>query len=142
MSCPYFHPVQPDARPGDSRSAMLPLGDFWTGLCYAVPGRPHQPDSATLRSQCNFGYARGTCPQFPAGNGPDAVRFTISRDDGASLRLYYVIERDHHPFSHGSLQYSIADASFHPAAAGKDLLSQASAYVQSYSRRKSESHAA
>jgi hypothetical protein len=98
-----------------------------------------------LRPLCNLGYARETCARFPAGDGPDAVRFTISRCDGATLRLYYVMERDHHPFAHGPLEYSRAARSFAaptasetPPAAQELVLRQAQAYVESYLRRKSE----
>ena len=108
---------------------MLPLGGVWEGLCRALPGEAHQPDHAVLQPLCNLGYARGTCARFPAGDGPDAVRFTVSGDDGATVRLYYVIERDHHPFAHG------------PVEAGQSatlLARQAEAYLRSYRRRKME----
>ena len=87
---------------------MLPLGDAWTGICRAVPDQPFLPGDSLLDAFCNLGYARGHCPRFPAGHGPDAVRFTIVSDDGAALRLYYVLERDHRPFAHGPLEFSVA----------------------------------
>ena len=117
---------------------MLPLGDSWAGACRAVADRAWQPDPATLRPLCNLGYARGTCAHFPPGDGPDAVLFTVSADEGASIRLYYVTERDHHPFAHGPLSYSVATASFTSAAPAEALESQARAYIASYLRRKAE----
>jgi hypothetical protein len=118
---------------------MLPLGGAWSGACCATPGDAWLPDSADAERRCNLGYARGICPRFPAGDGPDAIRFTITRDEGAVLRLYYVAERDHHPFAHGPLDYlrdsaAIADA----PPADETLTAQAAAYAASYLRRKSE----
>jgi len=116
---------------------MLPLGGHWSGICRAVPEPASQPDAATVRALCNFGYARGICDRFPEGDGPDAVRFTIASDDGATLRLYYVVERNHHPFAHGPLAYSRTLAAFAGHPADQALRSQAQAYVESYLRRKS-----
>jgi hypothetical protein len=116
---------------------MLPLGDHWAGACRAIPEQASQPDAATLRMLCNLGYARGACNRFPEGDGPDAVRFTIAGDDGATLRLYYVVEQNHHPFAHGPLAYSRALAGFAEPPAGQALRGQAQAYVESYLRRKS-----
>jgi hypothetical protein len=131
MSCPYFYPVEPRAS-----TAILPLGDRWAGVCRAVPDLPWQPDEAMLQRLCNLGYARGTCARFPSGDGPDAMRFTVSRDQGASLRIYYVLERDHHPFAHGPLDYSVASGAFVNPPAGETMSRQAQAYVESYLRRK------
>jgi hypothetical protein len=117
-------------------TAILPLGDRWAGVCRAVPDRPWQPDETMLGQLCNLGYARGTCARFPSGEGPDAVRFTVSRDEGASLRIYYVLERDHHPFAHGALDYSVAGGVFVSPPAGETMSRQAQAYVESYLRRE------
>jgi len=131
MACPYFDPVAPQVNGNGPEHAMLPLGGFWEGLCRALPGDPWQPDRATLHSLCNLGYARGTCTRFPAGDGPDAVRFAVTGDDGAGVSLYYAIERDHHPFAHGPIE--------NPSAVSSTLLArQAEAYIQSYRRRKKE----
>ncbi len=132
MSCPYFDPVAPQVPHSGPESAMLPLGDAWTGICRATPDQPWQPDNATLVPLCNLGYARGDCGRFPRDDGPDAVRFVVSGDDGATVRLYYVIERDHHPFAHGPLEHTSAGV----PGASPLLERQAQAYVQSYLRRK------
>ena len=70
-------------------------------------------------------------------SGPDAVRFTISRSDSTGLLLYFVQERDHHPFAQGPLEYSFA-AGF-GASVSPLLQRQATAYIESYQRRVSES---
>jgi len=138
MACPYFHPVKPRSQTDNSRSAMLPLGDVWEGLCRAVADAPREPDEATLLSYCNMGYARGCCSRFPAGDGPDAARFTIAGDDRDALQVYYVLERDHHPWSHGPLEFSRGTDSFLSPHPGEITLRLARAYVASYLRRISE----
>jgi hypothetical protein len=138
MACPYFHAVKPRGQTDNSRSAMLPLGDAWDGLCGANPDGPWEPDEITLLSICNMGYARGCCPRFPPGDGPDAARFTIAADTPETLRVYYVLERDHHPWSHGPLEFSRDGAPFAGTTAAESTLQLARAYVESYLRRISE----
>lgn len=135
MACPYFYPIEPGLGGTDPRSAMLPLGDLWAGDCSAAPGAPPSPGDPALRLLCNMGYARGACPEFPAGDGPDAVRFTVRGADGTGVRLYYVLERDHHPFAHGPLEYSLASRSLAAQPSGGSLSRQAEAYAESYLRR-------
>jgi len=118
---------------------MLPLGDAWTGICRAVPDRPFQPDDSLLEPFCNLGYARGHCAHFPADCSPDAMRFILVSDDGAVLRLYYVLERDHRPFAHGPLEFSVAQNEVTTPAEGSLTDRQARAYAASYLRRRPES---
>ena len=126
MACPYFHAVTVRSQTDNSRSAMLPLGDAWDGFCQAISDAPWEPDENTLLSCCNMGYARGCCTRFPAGDGPDAARFTIAGDDSETLRVYYVLERDHRPWSHGPLEFSRGGAAFlHPTAGDATLRSGA-----------------
>lgn len=116
---------------------MLPLGDLWAGVCRAAPGESCAPDADVLWPLCHLGYARGQCPRFPAEDGgADAVRFTIRGGDERVVRLYYVLERDHHPLAHGSLEYSLSRAALANAPANPILCRQAEAYVASYLRRK------
>jgi hypothetical protein len=135
MACPFFHPSAPLVAQSGAETAMYPLGDCWTGECRAGADAVFTPEREQLRTVCNFGYARGGCERFPGGDGADAVRFTISRDDGASIGIYYVMERDHHPYAHGPLEYSRATGGF-GAAAGDELRPLAEAYIASYLRRK------
>lgn len=137
MACPYFYPLEPRATDADSRTSMLPLGDLWAGVCRALPGKGCQPEESAVRPLCNLGYARGQCPKFPADSADaDAVRFTVQRDDGRSLHLYYVLERDHHPLAHGPLEYLLPSAGFVQPPSAAVLQRQAEAYVSSYLRRK------
>ncbi len=138
MACPYFQAVKPRRQTDLSRSAMLPLGDAWDGVCRANPSVPCEPDEITLLSHCNMGYARGCCANFPAGDGPDAARFTIAADGPEGLRVYYVLERDHHPWSHGPIEFSHTGTSLADQSASDATLGLARAYVESYLRRISE----
>lgn len=133
MACPCFFPVEP-LPPSGKQRPPAPLGDRWTGLCCAGAETGWMPDPVAIREICNFGYAAGKCPRFPAG-GPDAVRFTISHDQAGLIRIYWVVEKSHLPFAHGPLEYSRTDACFtvpHPDAA---IARQAQAYISSYLRR-------
>ena len=136
MACPYFYPLQARAQAGEN--ARLPLGDSWAGICRAIPGDHWQPEETVVRPLCNLGYARGNCARFPEGDGPDAVRFAVSGDDSGCIRIYYVMERDHRPYAHGPLEYS-RDAGILVPAPGDDTLTrQATAYLESYLRRKAD----
>jgi hypothetical protein len=126
MCCPHFYPTG-----SQGASGLLPLGDSWAGLCHADPANPGRPENLL---PCNLGYVRGQCARFPDDAGPDAVRFTISKSDSAGLLLCFVQERDHHPFAHGRLEYSFTTG--FSAGQGTLLERQATAYVESYQRRK------
>jgi hypothetical protein len=137
MACPYFDPVSPRTPDIPPETATLPLGDIWSGVCRAVPETPMTPDATTEWRCCNFGYARRSCDRFPkARKGPDAARFAVRRDKGGIVTIYFVLERDHHPFSHGALEWSRQDGSFTTVPSSTLLLRQATAYVSSYLRRK------
>jgi len=129
MACPYFDPSE--RLPGLSGS----LGDLYAGSCRANAQHPWLPDEQTVSRRCNLGYARGCCPHFPADTGPDAVRFSVSRDDLSGIRILYAAERDHRPFASGALEYSIPTGEFAQPPADASLSRLASAYVRSYLRR-------
>ncbi len=136
VSCPYFYPVAP-RFPANPQTAMLPLGDLWDGTCHAAADHPCAPDEAVLRPVCHLGYARSQCQRFAGDDpGPDAVRFCLSADTGALLRLSCVLERDHHPFAYTTLEYSRAAGCFGVDPPSPILRRQAEAYVESYLRRK------
>jgi hypothetical protein len=138
MACPYFYPAQPSAVNSGAETAMLPLGDRWTGICRADPESPAPARETAQRPFCNLGYARLECGCFPEGEGPDAVRFTVRAAEPGILRLYYVLERDHNPFAHGPLEYSRAGGVAANFPADSTLARQAQAYAESYLRRKAE----
>ena len=139
MSCPYFYPVEPDTSDTDARSTLLPLGALWAGVCHAGAAELGPPEEASVRRLCQLGYARDNCSRFPANDaGPDAVRFTISRDDGQLLHLHYVLELDHHPYAHGSFEYQRGSARLVRAPQNEIVRRQAEAYIASYLRQKEQ----
>ena len=81
---------------------------------------------------CNLGYARGRCPAFPAGDGPDAVRFAVTRHSGDVVTLCCAREKDYLPFDRTTLTYSAAERRFLDAHADPLVLDQARAYLESY----------
>jgi hypothetical protein len=114
----------------------MPLGDAWSGLCRADADQPFTPDDRTAIELCNMGYARGRCSRYPQGDAADAVRFVIARDQDACVRIHYVMERGHHPYLHGVLEYSRVSNAFADPPANPALAVQAQAYVASYLRRR------
>jgi len=133
MACPFFHPA---AEEFVDAPGWHPLGDAHRGSCQANPGEPFQPGDLMLRDLCNLGYAAQQCPRFPANADADAVRFTIARDEGGVVGLYFVAEKNHLPHSHGPLEYSRSAGTFTVAHADAILQRQAEAYLASYLRRQ------
>jgi hypothetical protein len=131
MSCPYF---RPETRLESISPGKRPLGDAYRGTCSAEPGKV--PDGSILVDLCNMGYARGVCPAFPSCEGPDAVRFSIARDDTARVEVQCVLERDHGPYGYERLSYALETRKFDPAPSAEWIASQARAYIESYLRRK------
>lgn len=110
-----------------------------SGMGSAAPSEsPAQPEESTLLQFCNMGYARGSCPRFPSVDGPDAARFTISGDDHRAIHVYFVLERNHHPWSHGPLEFSADTAELLTPHGADSIAPLARAYVASYRRRISE----
>jgi hypothetical protein len=140
MACPLFYPLQAFEERRWSPRPQMPLGDPYEGECRATAG--HRPDERDLRSLCNLGYARGKCARFPESCPADAARFSAIRDDGRTIAITWVQEREHRPAGHGVLEYSATSQEFlapHPDAI---LNQQAAAYVRAFLRRKAAPAAA
>ena len=135
MACPYFYPVERAPLAQGKQTALMPLGDVWSGICRARPDAEWTPDPHTIHQLCNFGYAREKCGRVPAA-GPDAMRFSIAGDRDDLIRIYWVMEKAHMPFAHGALEYSRAEAAFRTAHPEACAARQAEAYMTSYLRRK------
>jgi hypothetical protein len=138
MACPFFYPVERFQEGEWPTPPRLPLGDPYHGMCLVNPTREARPEREILRQQCNLGYARGKCPRFPKDAGADAVRFMVASEDGAVLKLQYVVEQNHAPLEHGPLEYSLEEGRFLLGHSSELLRRQAQAYVESYVRRKTD----
>ena len=134
MACPFFMPVQKldGTWPHPPR---LPLGSGWDGLCCAPGHEGAQPSREELHEFCNLGYA-AKCSRLPRERDWDAVRFSVARDQGSRLLLWFVCETDHRPTNHGTLEYD-ADRkqwiSSHPHPRIQKMLE---CYLQSYLQRR------
>jgi hypothetical protein len=131
MPCPYFYPLARfpfEERPG---APLLPLGAAYRGECRAGPAAA-LPEDAALLHLCNLGYAGGQCANFPAGDGPDAVRFAISGHSGGRVNISYAIERAHLPFENGLLEFLVDADRFSSGHADARVERQARAYLESY----------
>jgi hypothetical protein len=107
----------------------MPLGDPWGGTCHARADDIVEPPDLQQRELCNCGYARTRCDRFPGGSAADAVRFSIISDTGGSVRLVYIIEKDHAPASHGVLEFP---ESGEITGVSNLLAHQAKAFLESY----------
>lgn len=133
MACPYFYPLQRLETGQWLVPPRFPLGEAFAGECRAAGG-PVAPDSRTLATFCNTGYAREHCRQFPAGQGADAVRFHICSTDLGTLSVQYIQERGCWPLHHGIIEFSPAGE--RRTSAGTEILDrQACAFVESYLSR-------
>lgn len=138
MACPYFYPVERFPESAWRKHPRLPLGDPYTGVCRADAVREWLPDQASLRECCNLGYARPRCPRFPAGNGPDAYRFSIVDDVDGKLGIFFVAEQGHSTLESGTIEYFPGTGRLSPGKDGETFQKQARAYAESYLRRKHE----
>ena len=109
LACPYFSclPTQL-ADAAWLHPSRLPLGAGWSGCCCAPGYEGMSPSDESLREHCNLGYA-AACPQLPKERAADAVRFSIARDRGSQLELWFVFESGHRPAGHGKLQYDVVE---------------------------------
>jgi hypothetical protein len=107
MSCPFFKPL----RLADWGSGRAPLGGIFEGECEIEPtaGEPHL---------CNFGYARGACRHFPEATTADAVRFSVAGSEGDSIRIVWILEKDHAPLEHGIIEFRESTREFVDAPKG------------------------
>jgi hypothetical protein len=134
MACPYFYPLARFETTSWAVPPRLPLGDAFTGECRAAESG-FQPAEDQVRQVCNLGYGRGRCDRFPEAAAADAIRFHVSEDAGALIRIQYVFEKDCWPREHGGMECS--DAGVVSSEPENPLLRrQASAFVESYLRRR------
>ena len=138
VACPFFAPSRRLENTGWVRPPRYPLGDLFSGACHATApdlAEGHQEDC------CNFGYARGRCDRFPA-DAADAVRFSVTDETPSRVLLVYVVEKDHAPIEHGTLEYAISDGLLNGPPISDVLAQQARAFLESYLSRRAHSASA
>jgi hypothetical protein len=115
--------------------SRLPLGAGWSGLCCAPGQEGTTPSEQSLKEHCNLGYAIA-CSNLPRQRLTDAVRFSVARDLGSQLHLWFVCEANHRPADHGQLQYDVTGARWLSAHSDPRIQKMADCYVESYLQRK------
>jgi hypothetical protein len=142
VACPFFVPSRRLEIAGWVRPPRLPLGDPFLGACHAQLADIVEPPESRQREVCNCGYARGRCDRFPGDSPGDAVRFSVTGDTLARLSVIYVVEKDHAPARHGTLEYVVGDARLEGPGMSEVLLQQARAFLESYLSRRAIGRAA
>jgi hypothetical protein len=133
VACPFFAPSRRLENTVWIRPPRYPLGDLFSGTCHASASSLTE---GRLDECCNFGYARGRCDRFPGGSAPDAVRFSVTDDTAERLLVVYVVEKEHAPVEHGTLEYAVEDARLDGAYLSEVLAQQARAFLESYLSRR------
>ena len=136
MACPFFVPSRRLEIAGWVRPPRFPLGDPFGGACHAQPAEIVEPPEARQRELCNCGYARGRCDRFPGDSAGDAVRFSVTEDIASKVSVVYIVEKDHAPAEHGTLEYLIEDARLDGPPISDILVQQALAFLESYLDRR------
>jgi hypothetical protein len=140
LACPFFMPVRKLEDGGWLHPSRLPLGGGWHGHCSAPGYEGVEPSQRELMDLCNLGYA-SRCSRLPVDRSCDAVRFSIARDCGSQLLVFFACEMAHRPAGHGTLEYDLSRGqwmSSHPDARIQML---AECYLQSYLPRRTQSAA-
>jgi hypothetical protein len=122
MACPFFRPL----RPIEWSSGRAPLGAMFEGEC-------ERRGTAAARF-CNFGYARGSCAEFPDNSAADAVRFSVTGNADGIVKIVWILEKDHAPVEHGFLEFMESTSAFVAEPEGV-LGVQARVFVENYLRR-------
>jgi hypothetical protein len=134
LACPFFMPIQ-KLDGGWLHPSRLPLGGGWHGTCSAPGHEGTQPSEHELHEFCNLGYA-AKCSRMPVEREFDAIRFSVARDQGSRLLLWFVCETGHRPARHGTLQYDIGGNQWVSSHSDPRIQKMAECYVQAYLQRR------
>jgi len=140
LACPFFMPVQ-KLNGAWLHPSRLPLGGGWEGHCSAPGHEGAQPSPEDLQDFCNLGYA-SRCPRLPTQRECDAVRFSVARDHGARLLVWFVCEADHRPTTHGTVEYDVDRSQWISSHGDARIQKMLDCYVQSYLLRRIQPAAA
>lgn len=113
----------------------LPLGDPWKGTCTAPGHDGERPSDQQIKELCSFGYAK-KCPWLPRERHADKVSFSIARDKEGIILIYYVLEVDHTPGEHGTLQFDSQENRWLKSHTDARVQKQVECYLKSYLERK------
>ena len=127
-------PTQKLEDGGWQHPSRLPLGGGWSGHCCAPGHEGTLPTDEELR-ECNLGYATN-CPRLPGERPWDAVRFSVARDRGSQVVLWFACEIAHRPAGHGTLEYDAAQEQWISSHDNPRIQKMAECYVQSYLLRR------
>jgi len=135
VACPFFMPASKLEDGGWMHPLRLPLGAGWMGVCGAPGYEGAQPTDQELHQLCNLGYA-SNCSRLPADRSCDAVRFSIARDRGSHLDVWFVCESAHRPAGHGTLEYDVSLGRWQSPHPDPRIQKLAHCYLQSYLLRR------
>jgi hypothetical protein len=137
VACPFFMPTSKLEDGGWLHPTRLPLGGGWSGHCGAPGHEGAEPTNQELRELCNLGYATD-CPRLPAERACDAVRFSIARNRGGQLLLWFVCESGHRPAGHRMLEYDLSLGQWIFSHPEPRIQKMAECYLQSYLLSRSQ----
>jgi hypothetical protein len=137
LACPFFMPLQ-KLNGAWLHPSRLPLGGGWDGYCSAPGHEGDKPSEQELQEFCNLGYA-AKCSRLPVERAFDAVRFSVARDQGSRLLLWFVCETGHRPANHGTLEYDVTRSQWISAPADSRIQKMLDCYVQAYLQRRIQS---
>ena len=133
MACPFFSPTNRADDIALPHPARLPLGAAWRGTC-TVQGHETSELGAAELECCNLGYAHA-CPRLPKERHADAVRFVVSKQSPDRIVVQYVLETNHLPVGHGSLEYDCAQNGWKTQYPEPRIQALADCYLRSYLER-------
>lgn len=140
MACPFFMPVE-RLNGAWLHPSRLPLGSGWDGQCSAPGYEGARPSQQELHDFCNLGYA-ARCSRLPLERNCDAVRFSVARDQGSRLLLWFVCESGHRPAGQGTLEYDVERHQWTSSHSDSRIQKMLECYVDSYLLRRIQSAAA
>ena len=135
MACPFFVPTERMVDGLWLHPSRLPLGAGWRGHCSAPGQEAAELTDQELAEGCNLGYASSCC-HLPAQRPCDAVRFSVARDRGLYVALWFVRETEHHPVEHGVLEYEVAGRTWSSTHVDWRIQKMAECYMESYLLRR------
>lgn len=135
LACPFFVPTEKMVDALWLHPSRLPLGAGWRGHCSAPGHENADLSDQELADGCNLGYA-SRCSRLPLERSCDAVRFSVARDRGSFIALWFVREAAHHPIEHGILEYELASHRWTSPHADPPVQKMAECYLQSYLLRR------